>query len=397
MRRIVVVGGGFAGLWSAIAASRVVAGANQQSRVEIVLVNPGPDLVIRPRLYEPDPGSKRVALDRVLGPLGVRRIEGTVTQITTEQNAVWVDVDGTGFSIEYSRLVLASGSQLYRPDVPGLEENAFSVDTLADALALERHLEKLPSQTSGPGQFRAAVIGAGFTGLEVATELAGALRRLSLDEAGVTLIEQSDAVGPDLGSGPRPVIEEALTQLRISYRLGAKPVAITPRAVSLNTGETIRAATTVWTAGLRASPLTSLLPVERDKLGRLPVDETLRVEGLENEYAAGDVAAAMADERHSVLMSCQHAIPLGKFAGHNAASSLLGHPTAPFAPPDYVTCLDLGQWGALFSEGWQRQVVMTGDEAKEMKRKINGDWIYPPRSGRRDEILEAADPLAARG
>lgn len=398
MQRILVVGGGFAGLWSAMAAARVLDDANADApRAEVVLVSRTPELVIRPRLYEPDPGSKRVALDSVLGPLGVRRIEGDVIGISAHENVVWIDVEGSEFPIEYSRLVLATGSRLHRPGVPGLQEHAHSVDTLEDALELERHVAELRSRPDSPERFSAAVIGAGFTGLEVATELLGALRELAGGHARVTLIERADVIAPDLGPGPRPVIEQALGELGVSYRLGVSPTSITPRGVTLEGGDTVPAATTVWTAGLRASALTELLPVQRDRLGRLPVDATLRVEGLKDVFAAGDVAAALADYEHHVLMSCQHAIPLGKFAGHNAAASLVDQPTVPFAQPHYVTCLDLGAWGAVYCEGWDRKVVLTRDEAKAMKRRINGEWIYPPQSGRLEDILKEGNVAATGG
>lgn len=395
MKRLVVIGGGFAGLWSAMAAARVLS-TNGNTPVEVVLVSKGPDLVVRPRLYEPDPASKRIALDSVLGPLGVRRIEGTVTTISTGERSVGIEVEGIRFSLGYDRLVLASGSELNRPAVPGLREHAFSVDTLDEAIALEAHLAELSALSTHPGQFHAAIIGAGFTGLEVATELSDALRGRAPGRGGVTLIEQSDVVGPELGPGPRPVIQSALTQLGIGLRLGVRATAITTEGVMLDDHQHVDAATVVWTAGLRASPLTELLDVERDPLGRLLVDETLRVEGFDDVYAAGDVAAAEAVRGQRVFMSCQHAIPLGKFAGHNAACSLIGHEQASFSAPEYVTCLDLGSWGALFSEGWERKVVLTGEEAKELKRTINGRWIYPPRSGNREELFEAGDPFAAR-
>ncbi|NED85281.1 dehydrogenase, partial [Streptomyces sp. SID11233] len=82
-------------------------------------------------------------------------------------------------------------------------------------------------------------------------------------------------------------------------------------------------------------------------------------------YAAGDTAAAEAGEGHLVMQSCQHAVPLGKFAGHNVAAGLLGVEQMPFAPASYVTCLDLGPAGAVLTAGWDRVVQLTGAEAKE--------------------------------
>ena len=139
-----------------------------------------------------------------------------------------------------------------------------------------------------------------------------------------------------------------------------------------------------------ASPLTEEIPGERDRLGRLIVDEYLRVPTAPDVYAAGDTAAAVAEDGHFVMQSCQHAVPLGKFAGYNAAADLLGLPQAPFAPTPYATCLDLGAAGAVATNGWDREVQMTGNEAKTLKQQINAEWIYPPVDDA-EAILKYAD------
>jgi len=90
-------------------------------------------------------------------------------------------------------------------------------------------------------------------------------------------------------------------------------------------------------------------------------------------------------------MSCQHATRMGAFAGNNAAAELLGVPTKPYHQKAYVTCLDLGEAGALFTRGWERKVEMVGDVAKKTKQEINTVWIYPPKA-ERAAALASADP-----
>jgi NADH dehydrogenase len=149
----------------------------------------------------------------------------------------------------------------------------------------------------------------------------------------------------------------------------------------------------IWTAGVRASALTAQIPAERDALGRLHVDRNLRVLGVDTVYATGDVAyAATDDEGNHAMMSCQHAMNLGRSAGHNVAADLLGDAPIPYSQPKYVTCLDLGPWGAVYTEGWEREVKMSGAQAKQLKTRINTEWIYPP-SAERVEAFAAADPL----
>jgi NADH dehydrogenase len=98
------------------------------------------------------------------------------------------------------------------------------------------------------------------------------------------------------------------------------------------------------------------------------------------------------DDQHVSVMSCQHGRPMGRFAGYNVVSDLCGEPMLSLRIPWYVTVLDLGPAGAVYTEGWQRQVVATGADAKATKRTINGTRIYPPRSRNRDDLLAAAAP-----
>jgi NADH dehydrogenase len=143
---------------------------------------------------------------------------------------------------------------------------------------------------------------------------------------------------------------------------------------------------------MRASTLTAQIPVDRDRLGRLPVDDYLRVVGVADVFAAGDVAAARMDDAHLSVMSCQHARPMGRYAGYNVIGDLLGEPMKELRIPWYVTVLDLGPTGAVYTEGWDRQVVATGAQAKATKVTINTQRIYPPSDGDRAALLAAAAP-----
>jgi NADH dehydrogenase len=162
-------------------------------------------------------------------------------------------------------------------------------------------------------------------------------------------------------------------------------------SVTLSDGQTIDAATVVWAGGMRANPLTAQVPAERDRSGRLMVDPNLRVPQAPAIFATGDTANTLTDELgHRALMSCQHAIRLGSYAGFNVTADLLGVPLESYQQKNYVTCLDLGPSDAVFTRGWDSKVEMSGDKAKAMKREINTRWIYPPRANRED-AFKAAD------
>src|SRR5690606_7616236 len=142
-----------------------------------------------------------------------------------------------------------------------------------------------------------------------------------------------------------------------------------PGGVVTADGRSFAAATVIWTAGMRANPLAAQIGGEIDRFGRVHADPYLRAPGADGIYVSGDVARAATDDQGNVAaMSCQHALSLGRVAGYNAVAELVGLPLHPYSQPKYVTCLDIGPWGALYTEGWDRQVKLTGEEGKALKR-----------------------------
>lgn len=383
--RILVLGGGFAGLWSALAAARAreMLGAD----IEVTLLNDTPWHSIRVRNYEADLSDTRVPLDKVLAPVGVRRLQGAVTSIDVAKRTVTFEAAGTSQQIGYERLIFALGSRLARPRIPGLAEHGFDVDTYEAAMRLNDHIAKLPA-----GGSTVLVVGGGLTGIEAAAEMPAKLRAAGIVAPRVILADHAPRIGSDMGEQAVPVIEEALQALGVERRGGVSVAAVDAGGATLQGGERIEAETVVWCAGMRAHPLTAAFPVERDRLDRLPVDATLKIRGFDAEFAAGDAAAFPIDGIHGCVMSCQHARPMGRFAGHNAVCDLLGRPLLPLSIAWYTTILDLGSWGALYTEGWERKLVSRGAKAKRTKELINRERIYPPRSGDRQAILDAAAP-----
>lgn len=394
-RRILIIGAGFAGLWSALAAARrLQLEGSPQNAVEIAVVAPEAALTMRPRLYEAAPDAMVAPLQQLFQDIGVRHIQGMVETIRTEANEVEVvDAQGQRTIVAYDRLVLAAGSSLVRPDIPGLREFSFNVDQRSDAMALDAHLHSLAATPSSPTRNTVVVAGGGFTGIEMAAELPARLRAIlgQDQDIQVIVVERSETIGPDLGPGPRPVIEQALAELGVTCRLGAAVAQVDADGLNTASGERIAAGTVIWTAGVRANALTAQIAGERDGAGRLRVDRDLRVAASPAVFATGDAAVAATDDAgNHTLMSCQHAMFLGRSAGDNAAADLLGLATRAYRQPGYVTCLDLGSWGAVVTRGWDRQVWLTGSEAKAMKIAINGKLIYPPTDAA--AALAAADP-----
>jgi NADH dehydrogenase len=355
MAHVVIIGGGFAGVWSAAGAAL----ARQEADLRITLVAPNEYMVLRPRLYESKPDLATVELRRILGPIGVAHVRATVSTIDTDRRVVVAD----GEEIGYDRLVLAAGSKLVKPvNLPGAER-LFDIDTLDGAQRLTEHL-------GARNDFSAVVVGAGFVGLEAATELASRTA-----PGRVLLVDRSDVVGHPLGPGPRKEIEAALDELRIQRRLETSVTEVGDGYAVLSDGTRVETDTVIWSIGMRASELTRQICDQLDHLGRVPVDHQLRA--LPEVFVAGDTAAAAYDANHTVLQSCQHATPLGKTAGYNAAADILGRPLRDFTPGPYVTCLHLGRVGGIFTRGWDRHVMATGAYGAYIKERIH-QQIHPP-------------------
>ncbi|WP_234804155.1 FAD-dependent oxidoreductase [Ensifer adhaerens] len=352
----------------------------------ITVVSPAPQLVIRPRLYERNPEQMVAPLSDLFAATDINYHQGSVETIDSAASTVTVvAADGTSATLPYDRLVLAAGSDGFTPPIPGLAEFGFAATQLAEAVALDRHLHALARKPSSKARNTVVVGGAGFTGLEFATEIPGRLREILGKDADirVIIVDRSEHVAPAMGSEPRPFIEERLRALGVETRLNVGIAALDENGVTLGNGERIETSTVIWSAGMRASPLTEQLPAERDKLGRVIVEPDLRVSGGSRIFATGDTAKARSDALGNyAVMSCQHARRLGAFAGHNAAADLLAEATLPYDQPVYVTCLDLGPDNAIFTRGWDSKVEITGAKAKEVKKEINEVWIYPPAAER---------------
>jgi NADH dehydrogenase len=389
MQKILVLGGGFAGLWSAAGAARARAESGSDA-VEITLVDRNPYHAIRVRNYENDLSPVTVPLADVLEPIGVAHVAAAVSRIDPVRQVV--ELASPAGELPYDRLVLALGSQVNRPDIPGLAEHGFDIDTFAAAERLDAHLRALADKPASEARNTVLVVGAGLTGIELATELPARLRGLC-GPSRVILADAGAHIGSTMGDDAIPVISEALAALGVDTCVNVGVSRIDADGATLASGEIIPAATVVWCAGMRANPLTACLPVARDRLGRVPVDAFMRVKGVSNMFAAGDCAWSLIDGTHVSVMSCQHSRPMGRFAGHNIVADLLGKPMLPLRIDWYTTILDLGAWGALYTVGWDRQVVSRGAPAKKTKQMINGQRIYPPLTRDRDAILAAAAPV----
>jgi NADH dehydrogenase len=390
---VVIVGGGFAGVWAALGAAALREKQQAEGRLRITLVSPDDALVIRPRLYEADLSGVRVPLSGVLSPVGVEQREASVVEIDHDRRRLTLAGRYPG-ELDYDQLVLCSGSTA---QPPGGTAGVHCADSYEQAIALQHAVARMRSDPDR--QLSATVVGAGFTGIELAAELAGMLRGEATDtattpEVTVSLIDQAPSVAPEFGPTARGLIEGALRSLDVSLKTGVRVAQLDAGGVTLASGERLDSDLTVWAGGPRASALNEQLGVELDAHGRLPLDRHM-ASAVENVWAAGDSASVSVDGRHVAMMSCQHATPQGCQAGHNAAAALLGVSPGRYHQPLYLTCLDLGPAGALLTCGFERErILATGERAKRFKRFINRSLIYPPAGGKSSALLALGKPTS---
>ena len=394
-KNIVIAGSGFAGMWAAISAARAVALAGKEGEVAITVVSPTPSVTIRPRLYEAVLDHMTPDISDLLAAVGVAHIGGLVETVDAAGKTLTIAKnDGSREIVSYDRFVLAAGSQLFQPDVPGLADHGFNTDQWKSAQDLDAHMTALADQPETLARNTVVIAGGGFTGLEAATEMPIRLRTaLGADvDHRVIIVDTAPVVGLSMGEHALPFVQEALSESGVETRPGVRVVAVDAEGVTLSSGERIDTNTLVWSAGMRASPIAAQVPGDHDALGRVIGDAFLRAPASDGIFVTGDtVLAATDDQGNFAPMSCQHAMSLGRVAGHNAAAELLGLDLYPYSQPKYVTCLDLGEWGALYTEGWDRQVHFTRDEGKKIKQEINRIWIYPPAADR-DAVFAVANP-----
>src|SRR5215475_963476 len=169
--RLVIIGAGFAGMYAALSAARLrdIKGVSPED-LEIALIAPEPTLVVRPRLYEPKPETLTAPLLDVLRAIDVTYLQGSAETVDTKVRTVEIKTaNDAKKTLSYDRLVVATGSRLFRPNIPGLAAHGFSVDSLDDAVALDKHLRSLPDRPALNGRDTVVVAGGGFSGIAAAT------------------------------------------------------------------------------------------------------------------------------------------------------------------------------------------------------------------------------------
>jgi len=358
-RRILIVGGGYAG---AMCAARL--GRKAAPGAEVVLVNARPWFVERVRLHQDVAGSgpPRRSLASLVGATRVRLLFGHVAGIDLASRRVRFD---EGLSEAFDELVLATGSRAAHLDLPGSDRIARMV-TEADALPLRGRLD-------GLGRARVVVLGGGLTGIELATELAESRPGLRL-----SLITDGE-VGEDLSPRAREHVRRALAARGVDLVERARVEAVEDGGVVLSAGAPswLACDLVIGAAGMRAMDLAREAEIETDALGRVVVDEHLRARSHDFVRAIGDAARVEmrgADGVARVLrMACATALPMGAHVADSLARELTARPPEPLSFGYAARCISLGRRdGAI--QRVDREDRVTSAASASIRGRV-GAWI----------------------
>jgi NADH dehydrogenase len=390
MKHLVILGGGHAGSSAALSAAKHLHDLNKEHEICITLIDKSSNLTIRPRLYEYELETTQIPFEKFLTPIDVEFICAEVRNINFSEQIVTYKNDTSSDSINYGALIIALGSELAHPKIPGIE-TVHNIDSYASAYTFRETLEEKILKNNQA--IKIAILGGCITGLELATEIPVTINKISAKykrnflKPNVYLIDRHQ-ITQNFGTSLAPVIKDALSLANVQCINEASIQKINSDFVTYNNDQALQADIIVSTLGMRANKLSQNLPFTLDSLGRVFVNNHLQSKEYDNCFVAGDIAHAKPDNTHDPIMSCQQGRPQGRYAGYNAISYLLDEDLVKYSQPNYVTCIDLGEYGAAFSEGWDRELVKYGIEAKKIKTHINQDRIYPPNSSDKETLLQ---------
>jgi len=359
MPHVVIVGGGFAGLW----ATRALASAP----VHITLLDRGNHHLFQPLLYQV--ATAGLSAPDIAAPLRhILRRQRNATVLMEDVVAIEPAASrlrlSDGRTIDYDFLLLATGATHAYFGHDDWAAHAPGLKTLDDALHIRRRIlsaferaEAEPDPDARRALLTFAIVGGGPTGVELAGTLAEIarhtlkreFRRIDPREARVLLLEAGPRV---LASFPESLSTKALTQLEklgVEVRAGTPVRAIDDDGVLLG-DERIAARTVLWAAGVAASPLARSLGVELDRSGRVPVSPDLRAPGFDNIYVAGDLASLQQDGK-PVPGVAPAAKQMGAHVARSIRARLAGHDVAPFRYRDYGNLATIGRMAAVVHLG----------------------------------------------
>jgi NADH dehydrogenase len=344
--RIVILGGGFAGLSAAMYLDKTLA---RGADIEVILISRENFILFTPMLHEVAAGD--LYAGDIVNPL--RRILHHVKFVQAEVRAIDLSarrVQSVGgvarlaLEFEFDHLLLTLGSETNFFDLPGVSDWAVTMKSMSDAALLRNRVVALLEEAnlqSDPAVRRQSLTfvtaGGGFAGAETTGAINDFVREavryypdLSEELIRVVIVHPGDFLLPELGEELGNYAERKLRERKVEVIKGARVASYDGLHVTLTDGKSIPASTLIWTAGVKPSPVIAPLPSQKER-GRLLVNEFLGVPGVPGLWAAGD-CAAVPDSKTGKFHppTAQHGLREGLIAAKNIEAAILGRPPRPF-------------------------------------------------------------------
>ncbi|MGF1492306.1 MAG: NAD(P)/FAD-dependent oxidoreductase [Microcoleaceae cyanobacterium] len=337
--RICILGGGFGGLYTALRLSRLP--WQQPEQPEIVLVDQRDRFLFSPLLYELITGELQdweiaPSFEQLLQETNIRFHQGTVKQINSDARQVHL-TDNTELSYDY--LVLAMGGETPLEIVPGAAEYAIPFRTIEDAHRLEERLRIL--EASQADKIRVAVVGAGYSGVELACKLADRLQA----RGRLRVIERSDGILRGSPEFNRDAAQKALQERQIWLDLETSVQSITPETLTLEYRgqvDEIPVDVVLCTVGTRVADVINSLSMPKNERDQLLTSPTLQVLEHPEIFALGDAASCKDVQGQQVPNTAQAALQQADYVGWNIWASITHRPLLPFRYQSLGEMMTLG-------------------------------------------------------
>ena len=344
--RIVIAGGGFAGLYGAKYFDKHLA---CRADVEVTLISRENFILFTPMLHEAAAGDLHPSditnpLRRILHHVKVVEAEVRAVDLKKRQLLCTGGLHSFSLEFEFDHLLLTLGSETNFFDMEGVREWAVTLKNLTDAALLHDRMVALLEEASLRSDdterrelLTFVTAGGGFSGAETTAAINDFIRetvryypQLSEHLVRVIVVHPGDFLLPELGEELGRYAERKLRERKVEVIKGTRVVAYDGSVVTLSDGTSIWARTLIWTAGVKPSACIASLPQEKEK-GRLRVNEYLAVPGLTGVWAAGDCAAVPDTRTHKFHPpTAQHGLREGLAAAKNIEAAILGRPLKPF-------------------------------------------------------------------
>jgi NADH dehydrogenase len=361
--RILVVGGGYVGMYTALRLQKRLRSELKSKRVEIIVVDPRSYMTYQPFLPEAAAGSVEprhvvVSLRRVLDKCEI--LTGRVHSIDHERRVARIQpTRGEPYDLSYEVVVLAPGSIARTLPIPGLAEQGIGFKQVEEAISLRNQvLEKLDiaaavtDHAARKSLLTFVFVGGGYAGIEALGELedmtAYATRYypdLSKNDIRFVLVEATGRILPEVGEDLGRYTVEQLRKRKIDVKLNTRLESCVDGHIVLSDGDEFDAETLVWTAGVKANPMLARTGLPLDEKGRLKCRADLRVEGVEGAWGAGDgtsVPDLTGPPGSTTSPSAQHAVRQAKVLGDNIAKVLNGRSTSEYVHKHVGSVASLG-------------------------------------------------------